>query len=442
MKREQQALLIKMQLGDIKNGACSKQQSRNVRYELYAGISEIISKWSKQDMQVAAKSLCLTRSKSFDIFRKNLFPKDFDSIHAGYFVKKECSCEKLFLWYACLINQYATAINKYVYLKNQFEKAFILGNYSEASTIITEVESEFGLSVWGIDCRFAICEYEGGLEANKAYLEQVISSKANIWIKCCADFQSFKVEKNVNNRQYVHRIQNVLKDDSSDVSAFFKELLYPIQNLKDEDTKGILRLNLSLPLIDIYNAFIKTCIRLVASGNNQYQRILRQSFYIIEGVDDVVFQKLKWAICGSYEQINLSKDDINLYTIGDLYTRGDYDKVIEKIDETEMLSNCFEVYEYYVKSHIMADKELNIRNDNSIRNQLICAMYSGYVKRQEVQQAYFIITKFVRLFSDSYLGTELAYFFADKFWKVICSKRHAVSRTNPQLSRVPPKSAE
>lgn len=114
MKREQQALLMKMQLGDIKNGARSRQRHRNVGYELYAGIGEIISKWSKQDMQVAAKSLCLTRSKSFDIFRKNLFPKDFDSIHAGYFIKKECSCEKLFIWYACLINQYVTVINKYI----------------------------------------------------------------------------------------------------------------------------------------------------------------------------------------------------------------------------------------------------------------------------------------------------------------------------------------
>lgn len=417
MKREQQALLMKMQLGDIKNGARSRQRHRNVGYELYAGIGEIISKWSKQDMQVAAKSLCLTRSKSFDIFRKNLFPKDFDSIHAGYFIKKECSCEKLFIWYACLINQYVTVINKYISLRNQFEKAFIVGNYSEASTIIAKVESEFGLSVWGIDCRFAVYEYEGGLEANKAFLEKIVSSKANVFIKYCANFQSFKVEKNVNNRQYVHRIENVFEDASSDVAAFFRELLYPIQNLEDEDAKGILRLSLSLPLIDIYNAFIKTCIRLVASRNNQYREILQQSFNIIEGVDDVVFQKLKWAICGSYKQFNLSESDINLYTIGDLYTRGDYDKVIKKIDETEMLGNCFELYEYYVKSHIMANKELNISNGNSIRNQLICAMYSAYVKQKDVEQAHFIITKFLRLFSDSYLGTELAYFFADKFWE-------------------------
>lgn len=417
MKREQQALLMKMQLGDIKNGARSKQRSRNVEYELYAGINEIILKWNKQDMQVAVKSLCSIRSKSFDVFRKNLFPKNFDSIHAGYGVKKECSCEKLFIWYAGLINQYAITINKYICLKNQFEKAFIIGNYSEASMIIDKVESEFGSSVWGIDCRFAVCEYEGGLEANKAFLEQIISSKASIWIKYCADFQSFKVEKNVNNRQYVHRIENAFEDGSSDVTAFFKELLYPIQNLDDEDAKGILELNLSLPLIDIYNAFIKTCIRLVASGNNQYQGILQQSFNIIEGIDDVVFQKLKWAICGSYKQFNLSENDINLYTIGDLYTRGDYDKVIKKMDETEILGNCFELYEYYVKSHIMANKELNISNDNSIRNQLICAMYSAYIKRKDVEQAHFIITKFLRLFSNSYLGTELAYFFADKFWE-------------------------
>ena len=52
------------------NGARFKQRSRDVGYELYAGINEIISKWSGQDMRVAAKSLCLTQSKFFDIFKK------------------------------------------------------------------------------------------------------------------------------------------------------------------------------------------------------------------------------------------------------------------------------------------------------------------------------------------------------------------------------------
>ncbi len=42
------------------NGARFRQRSRDVGYELYAGINEIISKWSEQDMRVAAKSLCLT----------------------------------------------------------------------------------------------------------------------------------------------------------------------------------------------------------------------------------------------------------------------------------------------------------------------------------------------------------------------------------------------
>ncbi len=42
------------------NGARFRQRSRDVGYELYAEINEIISKWSEQDMRVAAKSLCLT----------------------------------------------------------------------------------------------------------------------------------------------------------------------------------------------------------------------------------------------------------------------------------------------------------------------------------------------------------------------------------------------
>ena len=408
---------MKMQLGEIKNGARSRRRSRDMEYELYADVSEIISRWDEQDMRAAVASLCTVRSKSFDIFRKNLFPRDTDSVIARCFVKKECCCEKLFMWYAFLINQYVEEINKYTLYKNRFEEEFIVGKYEEASRIIDIVEKEFGNSVWGIDCRFAICEYEGGLESNKAFLEKIVSSKADIWTKYIADFQSFKVEKNVNNRQYVHRMDKAFGDDTSDVAAFFRELFYPIQNLKDEDAKGILRLSLALPLIDIYNAFIKTCIRLVASGNNHYLQAMKRAFYNIEGIDDVVFQKLKWAIGVNSKQIKLSEKEVELYAIGDLYTKGNYDDVIKYIDDVGGLGNCFEAYEYYVKSHIMANKELKIENDNSIRNQLIGAMYSAYVKRKDVEQSYFVIAKFIRLFSNSYLGTELAYFFADKFWE-------------------------
>jgi len=319
VKREQQALLMKMQLGSIKNGARSRRQNRDIEYELYAGISEIISKWSEQDMHAAVALICSTRSKSFDIFRNRLFPRDNDSVVARCFVKKNCCFEKIFMWYAFLINQYVEEINIYTSYKNRFEEKFIVGEYEEASRIIARVEEQFGNSVWGMDCRFAICEYESGLEENKAFLEKIVSSKADVWTKYIADFQSFKVEKNVNNRQYVHRIEHAFEDDTSDMAAFFKALLYPIQNLKDEDTKGVLRLSLKLPLIDIYNAFIKSCVRLVASGNDHYLQVMKRAFCSIEGINDVVFQKLKWAICGNNKQIGIAEKEVQLYTM--LYAR-------------------------------------------------------------------------------------------------------------------------
>lgn len=417
MNRAQQELLMKMQLGNVKNGGRSRQKQRDIKSEVYAGINEIVSKWKEDDMKIAVKLLCTVKSRSFDMFRMYLFPRSLDSVHAGRLVSMDCTSERLFIWYALLINQYSDKINRYNVLKDKFEKAFIDGNYGEASTIIEKVESELGFSLWGIDSRFAVYEYEGGLEKNKAFLEEIVSSDASVWVKYYADFQSFKVEKNINNRQYVHRIETAFKNNSSGIAAFFKELLYPIQNFADEDTKDILRLNFALPLIDIYNAFIKVCIRLISSGNNHYCDIIKEVFSIIDGIDDVVFLKIKWALRESDNQIRLSSSDIILYEIGDLYTRGEYEKVICKIEEMKVLNNCFEVYEYYVKAHIMANKNIIKRDADTIRNQLIESMYSAYVKQNDVEHAYFIITKLVRLFSNSYLGTQLASFFADKFWE-------------------------
>lgn len=418
MDKNKQKLLINMQLGNIKNGANSRQRNRNNTYEIYKGISEIVANWKISDMNVAANTLCTRKSKSLEIFRNQLYPKSISELNSGLFLEERCNYEKLLLWYAILINQNAKIINKYIDLKGKYEREFINGNYANANEYLNIIESEIGFSFWSIDNRLAICEYEEGLEKNKAYLETVITSGCDAWVKFCAEFLSFKAEKSINNRQYIHRIEGVFDEDSKDIASFFREKLLPIQNFEDEEVTDILRLNSKSSIVDMYNTFIKVCIRIISSGDENYIKGIIKAMELITEINDVVITKICWVTSENNKVfIKLSDEDIYFYEISHLYTCGEYRKVISLLNESiEKYSNYFEVYEYYVKSHIMLNQEICLENDISIRNQLILAMYSAYIKSKNVEQSYFTISRFVRLFSNSNFGTELSYFFADKFW--------------------------
>lgn len=418
MNRNQRNLLIKMQLGNIKNGGNSKRQKKNLNRELYAGINEIVLKWSKDDIKTAGKIICTQKSKTFDIYIKQLYPKSIDDLYTGYILSKKCTCQNLLLWYAIVINQNASKINKYVDLKDKYEINFIDGNYVEANSILEYIEDEICYSFWSIDNRLSLAEYQGGLEKNKEYLEKIISSNSDNIVKFAAEFQSFKAEKSINNRQYIHRIDNAFSGNDVDYYSFFKEKLLPIQDFQEDEIADILRLNMNASIIDMYNTFVKICMRILTCENSEYQDTVKDAFSEIVSVEDIVLRKMR--LTSGLNENNfmlMSSDDIWLLKIAHMYTIGKYQIVIRKIEERfHDYSNCFEIYEYYIKSHVMLNQSINMCEDNSIRSQLIKVMYSAYLKNEKMEHAYFVLSKLVRLFSCSYFGTELAYFFADKFF--------------------------
>lgn len=415
MNRGQQALLMELQLGEKKQGNRNKKNSAFIEYKLYSGINQIVTKWNEKDVEEAADRICIVKSRSFDIYKNQLFPKNIEDLHSGKFTPKELSVERSFNWYTCLIKNYSKEINIYLHLKETFEKNLIVGNYSSAAEALDEIQNTFGFSFWLIDARFSLYEYADGLEKNKEYLDSFVKTDISSWVKFYASFQSFKVEKSVNNRQYVHRIENAFDNDESGIGAFFRALLYPINNIEEDDIRPILHFTSALSLIDMYNALIKISCRLVSSDNKDYKLHLKKALKKVDGVKDVVLTKIKWSM-GEKLLWELSEIDLLAFKIGDLYTKGDYSSVIDLIEQEGTLNNNFEIYEYYVKAHIMSNREICKTDSIIIRDQLVYAMYSAYVKKQDVEHSYFIITKLVRLFSNSNLGTMIASFFADKFW--------------------------
>ena len=419
MNKKQMQKLINMQLGNMHKSADPRRRKIYTRNKFYYDIGEIINNWNVEDLKEFVKTLLTKNSKTFSWFKNQLFPMEMVDLHYDIFMSKHTDIKKMLIWYALLISNNKEQINKYVAKKKEFEVALINGRYDGANASLSEIEKLMGYSFWSIDSRLALYEYSIGLEKNKEYLEEISLSSGDAWVKVCADFFSFKAEKSVNNRQYVHRVQNFLEQLTESIRPFFEEKLFPIIEINEDEIANILRLNSSASLIDMYNVFIKVCIRILSDDhiqNSQLIKLVSEALSLVNGIEDIVLYKLKWSCDSLDDDICLSEKDMEFLTIGDLYTKGEYETVIEKIDSIiEDNADCFELYEYYVKSHIMLNRPISLDAEEKIKDQLMLAMYCSYIKDGESDKAYFLLSRLLRLFSNSNLGTTLANFFADKY---------------------------
>ena len=385
-----------------------------------APLARNIQHWDYHDIKDAISYILNVKSNNFEFLKDILYPNSYESLFQGRFIgSQHDDLERELCWYAILITCCYEKINLYVELKSKYENLLICGDYIVAEKILDEIDSCIGFSIWGLDNRFIINEYKGGLEGNKEYLAQINSLKCNSWLEWIADFFSFKAEKGVNNRQYIHRIEKVMERTSEQIRPFFIEKLFPLYSLDMDDIYNALYYNSNASIIDIYNAYVKVCVRIIADNEdadqNTYNAVTK-SLSLIENVDDITIYKLKMANMKSDDNIDFSLFDNDILKLGDLYTRGKYEDVIDIADILlENKANCFELYEYYVKSHVMIGKKVCQKIDSTIKNEIIGALYIAYVKDETFPKSYLSVSKFARLFSNSYLGTEFACFFADKY---------------------------
>ena len=170
-------------------------------------------------------------------------------------------------------------------------------------------------------------------------------------------------------------------------------------------------------IIDMYNVFIKVCTRVLVDEelNDEMRKQIINILLKVKSIDDVVLCKLKHFV-NDNEEVELDHLDPQIFEIGNLYTEGQYDSVIEKTTNLfDLMSNCFEIYEYYVKAHILSNRSLEILCENTIRQDLINAMYIAYLKVGDVANSYKELCRIERIFTNSYFGTGIASFFVDKY---------------------------
>lgn len=385
---------------------------------LYIGFDKIRNEWSEECIEDAVKLIVGLNTKSSKLFLENLLPNEYERLCKGrIFSYRPQEIERELNWYVAIINCFSEKINDFLVMREQFENNFILGEYSKADKLINNIDKKICASIWGLDNRFVLYEYMGGLEKNKEWLAQISSIECDSWVGIYADLFSFKAEKGVNNRQYLHRIDRLFTGVQDGIKSYFEEKLYPVYTWDVNNIYDLLYYNECSSIIDIYLIFVEVCAAIASNEkiDDHLKAIVYRSIGRVHNIDDLVIEKIKFKLDKSTELV-LSDFDLKMYEIGNMYTEGKYAEVIHQCCELlEEKANCFELYEYFVKSHVMSNQEVKVIKENTVLQELIQYMYCAYLKNQDVSKSYLGICRIERLLVNSNFGNEIAAFFVDKY---------------------------
>lgn len=276
MNIKQKKLIIDIQLG---------------RRKLTSGLAEIRNEWDFKAMEQGIGQIIKVNTVSGRELRNNLLPCRYDNLGENLFEKGFCEFDRQLNWIIAILNNLSDPINTYLRYRDQYENALILGDYDNAIKCLDKIEEEVCVSLWGLDNRFVLAEYSSGLEKNKEFLAETGKKDCNLTVNIFADFFSFKAEKTINDRQYLHRLSKCFSDKTASINIYFEEKMRSWYWSASGKFDELLYYNEYFSVIDIYNSFIKVCVFLAFNKEGVLIQKLNQLLKKIENINDIVLER-------------------------------------------------------------------------------------------------------------------------------------------------------
>jgi hypothetical protein len=287
-------------------------------------------------------------------------------------------------WTLLTIRKYEGKIQVFINKKTEYEKSLITGDYQKANIILNEIEQDVCVSLWGIEQRFILIEIEKGLKENTKYLNDINEQNKKWFIKRFSHFFSLKAEKELSVNQYNISLARLLfryveSENQVDLHYFNFKL-----NFLEVEEQTLLPDFLAIEgyhsIIDKYISLIRILQLSVLEGNKEKKEFLdSRIYYLSKKVVDFNVDKLRLLIDTNFEfEFKTQESDINTLKALDYYTNGEYGKVISVLNSYLLeFPLSIELYEIYLKSIILLDKQLlPIGNDeNSFQNRIMKALY-------------------------------------------------------------------
>jgi hypothetical protein len=130
-------------------------------------------------------------------------------------------------WLTGILTTFADPINQFLASKQKFEGDFLLANYASASAALASVEDSFGQSIWVLDAKFLLEEYQGGLKANKALLNTLLP-QSSYPFSIILPFLSRRAERRFSSATYDSQFTNTFAGLAEEYAGTVEHLRFHI----------------------------------------------------------------------------------------------------------------------------------------------------------------------------------------------------------------------
>ena len=170
------------------------------------------------------------------------FPAELSSLDKCGNMRWGTNLKNALLWTTLGIALCDKHLNSFLVDKDEFDHAFLWGQFEEAESILDKVAEKYGRSLWEIKARIALDNEWHGVEAQKIRLKSVISEldKAPIpvyllhsYSRLCESKVSIKAYISQIKREYKYHLENNIPD------FFAKYLRYKSCGYQFEQTQDM-----------------------------------------------------------------------------------------------------------------------------------------------------------------------------------------------------------
>lgn len=320
-----------------------------------------------------------------------LFPRTIHDMCSNKIViNTEINMEYLRSYYIKVFSEYSSYIERYILLKEQYEKYLLSEQYREALHIIDSIEEQLGLSVWSISKKMLLFDKIEGLEKHKRYLSE-LQSKAdnNIILSTLFELESYFAESNTSYSAYKKRLEsyNDILQENYIIRQYLDFKFNVEREYEHEEVKVAFMFDSQLSIVDMYETFVLAEQLMFAEGIKSRERLEIKDFRLCN-----------LGLIEEPGKIGTQRNEN--YDLLELYTCGEYQQYIEKCEQYLVAApQDFQCIILLVKSYIFLQKEMKCTNS---LYKWIYDVYSLNGNEIEAIQELFAYLKVVRFTSWEY----------------------------------------
>jgi len=320
----------------------------------------------------------------------------------------------------CLFDfiEHAKMIDEFLVDKKEFEKLFLLNKYHDAEELLKSMEIHYGINLWSIEMSLLLKEYAYDTKENWLLLSDYLSQIGSNLYRFCINCFSKRIEKNMSFRNWLNQFtyeinslntSNGIKDFLICKNFYIAEADYDSDNLEP-----VLHFSNRLGYIDQYLLVIEVLIKIVSKTKdvdnyicsfiNEISTFIKADQRLLS-IQNLIETGPNLQLKETHKQNEQIKEALNLFA------SSQYDKCKNTcfyfLPEN---SNCFELYELYIKSLIKLDLKFSRTGISGNIDSILESVYHVLLYDVKTEESLFLLLKYAVVYSSFDLGKQICSF--------------------------------